>query len=155
MENKSMQTKELTHEVIARGIILHNGKILLCKPVGKARSYLPGGHIDPGETGAEAVLRELVEELGVKAEIKRFLGVAEFSYGEGEDRIDEINLCYELHVAEWESLEGEPAVPSKESWIEFLWASRDDLATQGFQPAILRAAIPQWLANSAPQNIVN
>lgn len=150
-----MQTKELTHEVIARGIILHNGKILLCKPVGKARSYLPGGHIDPGETGAQAVLRELVEELGVTAEIVRFLGVAEFSYGEGEERIDEINLCYELRVAEWANCSEPPAVPSKESWIEFLWASLDDLATQGFQPAILRAAIPQWLSNQAPQNIVN
>ena len=150
-----MQTKELTHEVIARGIILHKGKILLCKPVGKARSYLPGGHIDPGETGAQAVLRELIEELGVTAEIVRFLGVAEFSYGEDEDRIDEINLCYELHVAEWEGLDDEPATPSKESWIEFLWAPLDELAAQGFQPAILRSAIPQWLANPPPQNIVN
>lgn len=150
-----MQTKELTHEVIARGIILRNGKMLLCKPVGKARSYLPGGHIDPGETGAEAVLRELVEELGVKAEVKRFLGVAEFSYGDGEDRIDEINLCYELHVAEWANYSEPPAVPSKESWIEFLWAPLDELAAQGFQPAILRSAIPQWLSNQAPQNIVN
>lgn len=150
-----MQTKELTHEVIARGIIRHKEKVLLCKPVGKARSYLPGGHIDPGETGAQAVLRELIEELGVTAEIVRFLGVAEFSYGEGEDRIDEINLCYELHVAEWENSPEPPAVPSKESWIEFLWAPLSDLATPGFQPAILRAAIPQWLSNSAPQNIVN
>ncbi|MBQ2282534.1 MAG: NUDIX domain-containing protein [Kiritimatiellae bacterium] len=150
-----MQTKELTHEVIARGIICHNDKILLCKPVGKARSYLPGGHIDPGETGAQAVLRELIEELGVTAEIVRFLGVAEFSYGEGEDRIDEINLCYELRVAEWADLEEPPAVPSKESWIEFLWAPLSDLATPGFQPAILRSAISQWLANPAPQNIIN
>ena len=150
-----MQTKELTHEVIARGIILHKGKVLLCKPVGKARSYLPGGHIDPGEIGAQAVLRELIEELGVTAEIVRFLGVAEFSYGEGEDRIDEINLCYELRVAEWADLEEPPAVPSKESWIEFLWAPLDELAAQGFQPAILRSAIPQWLSNPAPQNIVN
>ena len=127
-----MQKKELTHEVIARGIICHNDKILLCKPVGKARSYLPGGHIDPGETGAQAVLRELIEELGVSAEIVRFLG-----------------------VAEWADLKEPPAVPSKESWIEFLWAPLSDLATPGFQPAILRSAIPQWLANPAPQNIIN
>jgi 8-oxo-dGTP pyrophosphatase MutT (NUDIX family) len=37
---------------------------------------LPKGHIDPGETLAEAALREVLEETGVKARIMKPLGVS-------------------------------------------------------------------------------
>jgi 8-oxo-dGTP pyrophosphatase MutT (NUDIX family) len=37
---------------------------------------LPKGHIDPGETPAEAALREVLEETGVKARIIKPLGVS-------------------------------------------------------------------------------
>ena len=34
----------------------------------------PGGHIEPGETPAEAALREMEEELGIRAEPSQLLG---------------------------------------------------------------------------------
>ncbi len=59
-------------EVVA-ALIREDGRILICqRPVGKARALLwefPGGKVDPGETGEEALFRECREELGVGLEV--------------------------------------------------------------------------------------
>ena len=67
-------------ENIARGVCISDGHVLLCRPKGGAYSYLPGGHIEFGETGREALVREIREELGVEASAGRFLGVVENSF---------------------------------------------------------------------------
>gem|GEM_PF-6887474 len=48
-------------EVIARGLIIANNALLLCRNVAGGYWYLPGGHVEPGESAAEALSRELVE----------------------------------------------------------------------------------------------
>ena len=67
-------------EVIARGVCVRDGKILLCRAKGGATTYLPGGHVEFGETGREALVREVKEELGVDAGTGEFLGVVENSF---------------------------------------------------------------------------
>ena len=44
-------------ETIARGVCIVDGKILLCRAKGGKSTYLPGGHIEFGETGREALVR--------------------------------------------------------------------------------------------------
>lgn len=41
---------------------------------GRGRWSIPGGRVEPGESDAEAVVRELAEETGVRAEVVRFVG---------------------------------------------------------------------------------
>ena len=60
-------------ETIARGVCVRGGKVLLCRAKGGATTYLPGGHIEFGETGRKALVREIKEELGLAAEAGRFL----------------------------------------------------------------------------------
>jgi 8-oxo-dGTP diphosphatase len=55
-------------------LVLRDGKVLLVKRAKKAGFgmwSLPGGHIEPGEPAREAVLRELLEETSVTAEVDR------------------------------------------------------------------------------------
>ncbi len=59
-------------EVVA-ALIRENGRFLICqRPENKARALLwefPGGKVDPGETGEQALIRECAEELGVILEV--------------------------------------------------------------------------------------
>ncbi|WP_336986677.1 (deoxy)nucleoside triphosphate pyrophosphohydrolase [Altererythrobacter aquiaggeris] len=56
--------------VVAAAITGSSGKILLHqRPAGKDHAGLwefPGGKVEPGETPAEALVREIAEELGIK-----------------------------------------------------------------------------------------
>ena len=55
--------------VVAVALIDADGRVLLCRrPAGKAMAGLwefPGGKVEPGETPEAALIRELVEEIGI------------------------------------------------------------------------------------------
>ena len=116
-------------ETIARGVCVVDGKILLCRAKGGTTTYLPGGHIEFGETGRQALVREIKEELGLESSTGAFLGVVENSFLQHGKPHAEINLVYEL------SLYGEPPsrrlsegkIQAREDWIEFEWRPLDDL----------------------------
>lgn len=116
-------------EVIARGVCVTDGKILLCKAKGGKTTYLPGGHIEFGETGRQALVREIKEELGLGATTGAFLGVVENSFQQHGKPHAEINLVYELSLSEGE-------IKAQEEWIEFEWrplSDLDDLLPEAFR----------------------
>ena len=132
-------------ETIARGVCVVDGKILLCRAKGGMTTYLPGGHIEFGETGRQALVREIKEELGVESSTGAFLGVVENSFLQHGKPHAEINLVYELfldppapptsantqHIPgnrpEGAPLQGAPIPASREDWIEFEWRPLNDL----------------------------
>jgi 8-oxo-dGTP pyrophosphatase MutT (NUDIX family) len=125
---------ELDHiETIARGVAVRDGKILLCKAKGGSSTYLPGGHIELGETGREALVREIKEETGLDSTTGRFLGVVENSFVQKGKKHSEINLVYELNV---DSPDG--SVSAAEDWIEFEWRELGDLDTANLLPEAFR-----------------
>lgn len=115
-------------ETIARGIFIRDGKILLCRAKNSSSTYLPGGHIEFGETGRQALAREMKEEMGVNAEVLAFRGVVENSFLQKGKPHSEINLVYEM------KFEGVDAAASIEGWIEFVWWPLDDLENANLLP---------------------
>ncbi|GAB4581544.1 MAG: NUDIX domain-containing protein [Anaerolineales bacterium] len=51
------------------------GRILLTRRTDNGRWCLPGGHVDPGESVAEATAREVLEETGLVIRLGRLIGV--------------------------------------------------------------------------------
>jgi 8-oxo-dGTP diphosphatase len=69
---------------VVAGLIERDGSILVCQRRRDDRFPLkwefPGGKVEPGETLQGALTRELLEELGVQAQIGRELHRADYRY---------------------------------------------------------------------------
>ena len=120
-------------ETIARGVCIKDGKVLLCLPKDRSYSYLPGGHIEFGETGREALVREMKEETGLDATAGDLLGVVESQFVQKGEKHCEINLIYEMRLrsCEVEELRG---VKSQEDWICFDWVPCDKIDSANLLP---------------------
>ncbi|PED08263.1 NUDIX domain-containing protein [Bacillus pseudomycoides] len=102
---------------IVRGIIIKDNKLLLANYKGH-HSFLPGGHVELGESAECALIRELKEEIGIDCEVKRFLGVIENEWQDSETLHYEINHVFEVYSKDLHS-DIEPI--SKESHLTFSW----------------------------------
>ena len=120
-------------ETIARGVCIRDGRILLCRAKGGASTYLPGGHIEFGETGRAALVREMREETGLAATAGRFRGCVENRFEQHGKPHAEINLVYTLEIPDG------AAVRAQEDWIEFLWCPLAELASANLLPEAFRA----------------
>ena len=131
-------------ETIARGVCVRNGKLLLCRAKGGASTYLPGGHIEFGETGRQALVREVKEELGVESSTGAFLGVVENTFLQHGKPHAEINLVYELEMGMGNGERGMgngelPPIKSQEDWIEFEWCELNRLDEANLLPPAFRS----------------
>ncbi|MBR4616495.1 MAG: NUDIX domain-containing protein [Kiritimatiellae bacterium] len=136
-------------ETIARGVCVRDGKLLLCRAKGGSSTYLPGGHIEFGETGRQALVREVKEELGVESSTGQFLGVVENSFLQHGKPHAEINLVYELKLGNGEQGTGNgeqgtgngvlPSLQSQEDWIEFEWYDLNRLDEANLLPPAFRS----------------
>lgn len=131
-------------ETIARGVCVQNGKLLVCQPKKGGRCYLPGGHIEFGETARTALVREIREEMGVEAQAEAFLAVCENTFVQNGEPHCEINLVFTL-VLPPEALENPKAC---EDWITFSWVpcTPETLKAANLLPAHLIDDIPAWIA---------
>ena len=122
-------------ETIARGVCIIDGKVLLCLPKDRSYSYLPGGHIEFGETGREALVREMKEETGLDATAGDLLGVVESSFVQKGEKHCEINLIYEMKVRGGEG----GKVRSCEDWICFDWVDCDKIDSANLLPPEMKS----------------
>ena len=79
-------------EVSAGGVVLRDGEVVVIVPTRRAADgrkvlALPKGHVDPGETAAQAAQREVREEAGVDTELVGELGEVRYWYQRDGRRI--------------------------------------------------------------------
>jgi 8-oxo-dGTP pyrophosphatase MutT (NUDIX family) len=66
--------------------VIHDGAVLLVSNTRSGRFYLPGGGVEPGESLAEALAREVWEEAGVAVADPQLVSVSEdFFYYDPDD----------------------------------------------------------------------
>jgi len=139
----SKKTPEV--EILARGVCVMDGQLLVCHTKGADNTYLPGGHVDFGETVKDALVREIKEELGLKSSVGRFLGACDHSFLQKGKRHCEVNLVFELEV---EGVEPGVQPKSQEDYIEFLWEDISAPAESALEPAMLRGLLGTWIADT-------
>ncbi|HFK1457591.1 TPA: NUDIX domain-containing protein [Bacillus cereus] len=118
---------------IVRAVMIKDKKLLVAEYIGH-HYFLPGGHVEVGESAENALIRELREELGVNCSIKQFLGVIENKWEDREVLHHEINHIFEIDSQE---LHIDFIPKSKESHLAFHWIdyNQEALHTYKIMPA--------------------
>ena len=104
------------------------GRVLLAWQAGASDGWSTvGGAVDPGESPAEAAIREAREEIGVEVRLTRLLDVLggpdyEVTYP-NDDRVAYVCAVYEAVI-----VEGDPA-PADGELRKVAWFTREELAT--------------------------
>src|SRR3954467_3491518 len=86
-------------EFSAGGVVLEDDRVAVVVPTrrgakGQLVLALPKGHVDPGETPAQAATREVKEETGLDAELKEKLGDVRYWYQRNGRRIFKVVTFY-------------------------------------------------------------
>lgn len=123
-------------ELIVRLVIRREGKILFCKNNVTSGYYLPGGHVEFGDTLEKTIYKETAEELGwTEEDIKNisFKGYLENSYmnKEGTETHHELNMIFDVQIGE--SVQAE----SQESHIDFEWVEVSNIPNIKILPATI------------------
>jgi 8-oxo-dGTP pyrophosphatase MutT (NUDIX family) len=137
-------SKLMPIELIARGVCIADGKLLMCHTKGARNTYLPGGHIECHESAKESLCREIKEELGKKAITGRFLGAVEHTFKRHGKRYCEINLLFDLKI---KGIDPSENPCSCEDHIEFWWEPLKKIARSKLEPSVLRKVLMTWLGN--------
>lgn len=137
MDAASVGAVRIRNRAVA--VVRRDGWFLLHIFAGDDFWSLPGGGVDPGETGADAIRRELAEELGLPAEIGPLICVAEnFFVYRGRPK-HEVGFYYDVTIPD---LPGPPqALASREGHLSFRWFRDDELAGIDLKPVAVRDLI--------------
>lgn len=134
-----MQTERPTPRIIVGAAIIEDGRVLACArsepPEFAGRWEFPGGKVEPGETDVEALVRECVEELGVKIAVgARVGGDVSLAHGRAVLRVYAATL-----------IGGDR--PQLIEHAEMRWLAAADLASVDWLPADapIVAALPAFL----------
>jgi 8-oxo-dGTP pyrophosphatase MutT (NUDIX family) len=80
------------------GILVHNGKVLVQCPPGTTEHAFIGGHVMVGETQAEALVREFMEEIHAPVTPVKLLAVGEVFIPWGKRPAHQIGLYYKVQL---------------------------------------------------------
>jgi mutator protein MutT len=127
---------------IVNALLRREGHVLLARRSAARRAYpscwsFPGGHVEAGESLAEALIRECREEIGLSP--TSFLKMGEIA-----DPAPESDVLYHLFaVTAWQG--GEPCLVGDEHselrWVSFATAREmADLALDAYRPLFRRLA---------------
>lgn len=128
-----------TQEILARGVCIQDEKILLACFREKDYFFLPGGHVEPGESITNALVREVDEEMGINASVKNVISFFEHTWEDGDKSIYELNFLILFSIPENVEL------ISKVEHLDFKWVSLNELDSIEFLPAELKNDIKNLL----------
>ena len=140
-----MSERGMEIELIARAVILHGDRALLCRNLKHGYRYLPGGHVEFAESAPDALMRELSEEAGLMGNVVGFVLAEEQVFRQGGTIRHEVNLVF--HV----ELDDPPgaAIESKEAKIAFEWVRLGQLRDHDVRPVSTYQWLPEFA--SAPR----
>ncbi len=130
-----------TPDIVVSAVVLRDaqGRILTVRKAGTTRFMLPGGKPEPGETAAQAAIRECAEELGLMLEPGRLTTLGVFI----ADAANEPGLTLEGSVFE-HPLRGEPRAAAEIA--ELRWLDPSQPLPNNLAPLLEHHVLPMLAA---------
>ena len=137
-------------EIVARGLARIGDSVLVCRSLKGGHCYLPGGHVEFGESTEAALIREFQEEAGHPVRISGFATAMEQRFVQRGRERHELSLVFHVELQARTGASRLPQVASLEPSIAFEWIDVDRLAVQSFKPECLMVPvqagkIPPWI----------
>jgi 8-oxo-dGTP pyrophosphatase MutT (NUDIX family) len=131
-----------TEEVSAGGVVVRDGEVVVIVPTRRAANghkvlALPKGHVDPGETPAEAAQREVREEGGVAGKLVGKLGEVRYWYQREGRRIPKLVTFFLFDYVDGDVADHDHEV-EEARWVPLEQAARE-LTYKGEREMIDRA----------------
>jgi 8-oxo-dGTP pyrophosphatase MutT (NUDIX family) len=128
----------------AAAVALHQGRVLLNRNEPDDFWSLPGGRLEAGESSADALRREMAEELDIDIEIGRMIWVVENFFDYENQPLGEIGFYYDVEFPEsiTKHATGEPFY-GKEGALKiiFQWYRPEHLDDIDLRPGFLAKAL--------------
>jgi 8-oxo-dGTP diphosphatase len=130
--------------VVVRGVILVNAHILVAHSKSATNTFLPGGHVEFGESLPVALARELFEEVGLCVQVSDYLGVVEHQWVERDCQRHQINHVF---VGLLPNVDAPPSLKSREAHLEFFWVRPSELSKHNLLPSPLIELVRHFINN--------
>ena len=152
-----------TLAVRTAAILVHEGRILLERTIGKNEYYLPGGHVQPLEKTDETLIRELREELHSEMEITGFAGVGELFFPWDGRTIQQLCFYYRVRFRTEKAAPGIPAegrfdgfdpAETKHYHLEYVWVPLEQLDRIRIKPGNILPLLLDREENAPPRRFV-
>ena len=125
-----------------RALIVNEGHVLLARLQSRPVAFLPGGRVEPDESIADALVRELREECGVAVERIEYLGAVENLWSEGGRRIHDLSHFF---LAESDGLRPSFTPQCNDEGVELYWVSATQVRSEPVKPESVKQLLCKWL----------
>lgn len=140
MKDLLFKTDQFVFSYRVAGICVHDGKILLQSCDGDPGYAFPGGHVAYGETHAQTLEREFMEETGLEIRVDSLKWIGELFFPWGERPCQQICLYYQVSLKDTENLDSSSGFDGQEEMdhnrfrLHFHWIPIDELHTIPLYP---------------------
>lgn len=155
--------RRFTLAVRTAAILIHEGRVLLERTIGKNEYYLPGGHVQPLEKTDETLIRELREELRSEMEITGFAGVGELFFPWDGRTIQQLCFYYRVRFRTEKAAPGIPAegrfdgfdpAETRHYHLEYVWVPLEQLDRIRIRPGNILPLLLNQDENAPPRRFV-
>lgn len=129
-------------QILGRIALIEEDHLLIAHQIGREHTFLPGGHVESGESITATIHREAREEFGCELEVGDFIGALEHAYTDLGRDYHEINFVFagRLCPARFPAL-----IPSLEGHLEFFWQPVDQLDQINLLPSPMISLVQEYV----------